>query len=193
MKTPTQRRFVALFALALSAAQSVSVAAQSATYVNINDPSTQAQFNFRVTLIPVPGTVSQVTARLIFDPARLSAISGEVRVPLENLKTGIGLRDTHARNYLKADKFPFATFVPKSLSGITALPVGKAVQGQISGTFSLAGVSHPLSAPVTLLRGTSGKVTVMTKFNVTLTEYDIHIIGADADTDVQVSFAVAPQ
>ncbi|WP_420594694.1 YceI family protein [Deinococcus sp.] len=189
MKTPTQRTFAALFTLGLL----TQAAAQSASYASVSDPANEAKFNFRVTLIPVPGTVSEVKAKLKFDPAKLKALSGEVQVPLDNLKTGIGLRDKHAKNYLKADKFPVAIFTPKSLSNLTSLPVGKTVEGQVNGTFSIAGVSHDLSAPVTLQRDQSGKITVTTKFNVTLTQYDINIPGADADTDVQVSFAVTPQ
>ena len=60
MKTPTQRTFAALIALSLFA----QAAAQSASYASVAGSANEAKFNFRVTLIPVPGTVSEVKAKL---------------------------------------------------------------------------------------------------------------------------------
>ncbi|WP_293912950.1 YceI family protein [Deinococcus sp.] len=187
MNTSLQRPLVALLALTLP------LGASAARYTSIPNPATGAHFNFRVTFIPVPGQVSAVNAQLDLDPAHPGKASGLVQVPLGALGTGIGLRDQHARNYLKVADFPAATFKLAQLSGIGSLPVGQSVSGQVSGVFSLAGISQPLRAPITALRSASGQIAVMTTFNVTLRDFGIRIPGADARTDVQVNFTLAPQ
>ncbi|MFB9993049.1 YceI family protein [Deinococcus oregonensis] len=191
MKSPTGTAFAAVLTLTL-AFGSLAAAQMAHPYAAVTAAGTpQAQFNFRVTLIPVPGRVQQVTASLKLDLLRPQDVSGSVQVPLNTLMTGIKLRDEHARNYLKAGQFPFATFRVGKLSGVPALPVGQEVSGQVSGTFSLAGVTRPLSAPVTLRREASGRINVSTHFNIPLNDYGIHIRGADKNTDVRLMFAVA--
>ncbi|WP_082869643.1 YceI family protein [Deinococcus puniceus] len=191
MKPPMGAAFGAVLTLTL--AFGGLAAAQTATsYAAVTAAGTpQAQFNFRVTLIPVPGRVQQVTATLKLDPLRPQDVTGTVRVPLKTLMTGIKLRDEHARNYLKAGQFPLATFRVGKLSGITALPVGQEVSGRVNGEFTLAGVTRPLSAPVTLRREASGRITVATQFDIPLGEYGVQIRGADKNTDVRLMFAVA--
>ncbi|MDB5045753.1 MAG: hypothetical protein JWQ08_1803 [Deinococcus sp.] len=191
MKPPMGAAFGAVLTLTLVFVG--LAAAQTATpYAAVAAAGTpQAQFNFRVTLIPVPGRVQQVTATLKLDPLRPQDVTGTVQVPLKTLMTGIKLRDEHARNYLKAGQFPFATFRLGKLSGVPALPVGQEVSGQVSGTFTLAGVTRPLTAPVTLRREASGQINVSTQFNIPLNDYGIHIRGADKNTDVRLRFAVA--
>jgi len=177
--------------LTLALAFGPLAAAQTAQpYAAVIAATSQVQFNFRVTLIPVPGRVQQVTASLKLDPLRPQDVTGTVQVPLKTLMTGIGLRDEHTRNYLKAGQFPFATFRVGKLSGVTALPVGQEVSGQVSGSFSLAGVTRPLTAPVTLRREASGRINIATQFDIPLKDYGISIRGADKNTDVRLMFAV---
>jgi polyisoprenoid-binding protein YceI len=189
MKPPTGAAFGAVLTLTL-AFGGLAAAQTASPYAAVTATTPQAQFNFRVTLIPVPGRVQQVTASLKLDPLRPQNVTGTVQVPLNTLMTGIKLRDEHARNYLKAEQFPFATFRVGKLSGVTALPVGQEVSGQVSGTFSLAGVTRPLTAPVTLRREASGRINVATMFDIPLKEYGISIRGADKNTDVRLMFAV---
>lgn len=189
MKPPMGTAYGAVLTLAL--AFGPLAAAQTAQpYAAVTAATSQVQFNFRVTLIPVPGRVQQVTASLKLDPLRPQDVTGTVQVPLKTLMTGIGLRDEHARNYLKAGQFPFATFRVGKLSGVTALPVGQEVSGQVSGSFSLAGVTRPLTAPVTLRREASGRINIATHFDIPLKDYGISIRGADKNTDVRLMFAV---
>ncbi len=189
MKPPTGAAFGAALTLTL-AVGGLAAAQQAKPYAAVAATTPQAQFNFRVTLIPVPGRVQQVTASLKLDPLRPQDVTGTVQVPLKTLMTGIKLRDEHARNYLKAGQFPFATFRVGKLSGVPALPVGQEVRGQVSGTFSLAGVTRPLTAPVTLRREASGRINVSTMFDIPLREHGISIRGADKNTDVRLKFAV---
>lgn len=194
MKPPPGAAFGAVLTLTLAFGGPVgglAAAQQAKPYAAVTATTPQAQFNFRVTLIPVPGRVQQVTASLKLDPLRPQGVTGTVQVPLNTLMTGIKLRDEHARNYLKAGQFPFATFRVGKLIGVPALPVGQEVSGQVSGTFSLAGVTRPLTAPVTLRREASGRINVATMFDIPLRDYGIAIRGADKNTDVRLMFAVA--
>ncbi|UQN07013.1 YceI family protein [Deinococcus sp. QL22] len=189
MKPPMGAAFGAVLTLTL-AFGSLAAAQEAKPYTAVASTTPQAQFNFRVTLIPVPGRVQQVTASLKLDPLRPQDVTGTVQVALKTLMTGIKLRDEHARNYLKAGQFPLATFRVGKLSGITALPVGQEVSGKVSGEFTLAGVTRALSAPVTLRREASGRIIVATQFDIPLREYGVQIRGADKNTDVQLMFAV---
>ncbi|WP_019011009.1 YceI family protein [Deinococcus aquatilis] len=189
MKPPLGTAYGAVLTLTL-AFGSIAAAQTAQPYAAVTAAMPQVQFNFRVTLIPVPGRVQQVTASLKLDPLRPQDVTGTVQVPLKTLMTGIGLRDEHARNYLKAGQFPVATFRVGKLSGVTALPVGQEVSGQVSGSFSLAGVTRPLTAPVTLRREASGRINIATQFDIPLKDYGISIRGADKNTDVRLMFAV---
>ena len=177
---------------ALTAALTVSaLAATSQPYRVAIASSASAEFNFRVTLIPVPGRINAVTAKLNLDPQNLAKTTGTVSVNLAKLDTGIGLRDEHARGYLGADKHPNAVFTLSRVSGISKLTAGKAVTATAIGQFNINGISKPLSAPITL-ELTDNRVKVSTAFNVILGDHKISIPGADAAVDVKVNFSLEP-
>jgi polyisoprenoid-binding protein YceI len=191
-RQPKRPTLTTLFASTiLTTALSITAIAANQNY--INTPSTaSAEFNFRVTLIPVPGKINAVSANLNFDPKNLSKTSGKVSVNLTKLDTGIGLRDEHARGYIGADKHPNAIFTLKSITGITNLEPGKEVKGTAVGQFDLNGITQPLSAPITLkLEGKH--VNVSTAFDVTLADHKIEIPGADPKVDVKVNFTLEPK
>ena len=171
---------------------SITALAANQNYSIINTPTASAEFNFRVTLIPVPGKINAVSANLNFDPKNLSKTNGKVLINLAKLDTGIGLRDEHARGYIGADKHPHAIFTLKSISGITRLEAGKEGKGIAVGQFDLNGISRPLSAPISLkLEGK--RINVSTTFNVTLADHKIEIPGADPKVDVKVNFTLEPK
>ncbi len=172
---------------------SLGITALAANQNYINNPSTaSAEFNFRVTLIPVPGKIKAVSANLNFDPKNLGKTSGKVSVNLNKLDTGIGLRDEHARGYIGADKHPNAVFTLIKITGATALEAGKEVGATAVGKFDLNGISTPLSTPITLkLEGKHVKVS--TSFDVTLADHEIEIPGADPKVDVKVNFTLEPK
>lgn len=161
----------------------------SAPPVQVTSTSGVAQFNFRVTGIPVPGTVGGVQADVAFRPDDLPQASGKVSVNLGRLQTGIALRDEHARNYLGVQEHPNAVFTLTRIEGVKTLPAGRPVQAFVLGTFTLNGTSVPLRAPVTLtLNGTRKEVSVRTSFDVTFARHHINIPGADPRTEVTVAF-----
>ena len=181
-----------LLITALTAALTVSaLAAASQPYRIATASPASAEFNFRVTLIPVPGRINAVTAKLNLNLQKLEQTSGTVSVNLSKLDTGIGLRDEHARGYLGADKHPNAVFTLSRVSGISKLTAGKAVTATAIGQFNINGISTPLSAPITL-ELTGKRVKVSTAFNVILGDHKISIPGADAAVDVKVNFSLEP-
>ena len=177
---------------ALTAALTVSaLAAINQPYRVATASPASAEFNFRVTLIPVPGQINAVTAKLNLNLQKLEQTSGTVSVDLSKLDTGIGLRDEHARGYLGADKHPNAVFTLSRVTGISKLTAGKAVTATAIGQFNINGISKPLSAPITL-ELTGNRVKVSTAFNVILGDHKISIPGADAAVDVKVNFSLEP-
>ncbi|WP_189005716.1 YceI family protein [Deinococcus roseus] len=149
--------------------------------------NSMANFNFRVTLIPVPGETPDVQADLSFDPANLQKISGSIKVDLRSLNTGIALRDEHARNFLGVAEHPSAEFKISRISGIKKLQAGQELQGFAEGSFALKGVVKPLKAPIKV-RFDGKTIFVTTKFDVVLKDHHINIPGADDATDVMVQF-----
>jgi polyisoprenoid-binding protein YceI len=167
-----------------------AISAQAAAPVQLGRASQpEVRFNFRVTLIPVPGSVNDLKAQLTTDFEHLSATRGTVKANLAALSTGIRLRDTHARNYLGADKYPQAIFDLKTFSGPERIRDGQTVQGQVSGNLTLNGVTRPLNAPITLKRE-GRQLSVQTAFDVVLADHAIKIPGADPRVDTKVSFTV---
>ena len=176
----------------LSVALGASVFAASQSYSVAKSTTSSVEFNFRVTLIPVPGKVNDLKAALNFDPKNLSKTSGILTVNLAKLDTGIGLRDEHARGYLGAEKHPNAVFSLTRIDGIKLLETGKEVKGIAIGNFDLNGIKTPLNAPINLkFDGT--RVKVSTAFNVSLKDHKIDIPGADEKVDVKVNFTLEPK
>lgn len=151
-----------------------------------------AQFNFRVTLVPVPGETREVQADLTFDPANLQNISGKVLVDLRHLDTGIALRDDHARNFLGVMDHPQAEFKISRITGIKKLISNQELQGFAEGSFLLRGITRPLKAPIKV-RFDGKTLQVSTRFDVVLKDHNISIPGADDTTDVMVKFNLKPR
>ena len=180
--------FGTLLALGLTAG--IGLAATQ-SYSTAKSPEAKAEFNFRVTLTPVPGTVKAVSAKINFDPRNLSAINGIVEVDLNKLETGIGLRDQHAKDALGAEKFPKAIFKIKSLKGLKTLEANKDYKATAIGDFTLKGVTKALEAPIEL-KFDGKNVDVSTAFDVLIADHKIEIPGADPKVDVKVNFTLEP-
>jgi polyisoprenoid-binding protein YceI len=196
MKPPlsplSHRTLATLAVMALTVALTGTVLAANKTYSIASSVAATAEFNFSVTLIPIPGRINAVTAALSFDPQNLAKTSGAVNVALAKLDTGIGLRDEHARGYLGASKHPNAVFTLTRIVGASALVAGKEVKGTALGRFSLNGIAVPLSAPITL-KLTGKLVSVSTNFTVAFANHNISIPGADQTVTVKVNFSLEPK
>ncbi|MBZ9751120.1 YceI family protein [Deinococcus sp. HMF7604] len=150
----------------------------------------QASFTHTVRLIPVRGNIAGVTASVELDPANLAATTGSVKVPVSGLKTGIGLRDTHAKgeNALNAAKFPNATFALEKLTG-GKLAEGQTLSTTATGKLTVKGTTKTISVPVkATLQG--GKVNVSTQFKFNPYDYDVRYPGSSDSVTVDVSFTL---
>jgi polyisoprenoid-binding protein YceI len=184
------QRFGILLATSIAFGLSTTIAAPRA-YSVAKTPEASAEFDFRVTLIPVPGTVKAVDAQLRFDPNDLSKATGTVSVDLSKLETGIGLRDQHAKDALGVEKQPKAVFTIIRITGPKSLSKGTEQQAVAVGSFSLNGVKAPLEAPVTLSYDGS-HVAVKASINITLADHKVNVTGADATVDVITKFTLIP-
>lgn len=165
-------------------------AAQSVTYTAAS--GSKARFDYRVTLIPVSGELDGLTATASFDPQNLKGASATITVRLDELKTGIALRDRHAREALGAEQFPNVVFSLERLAGAASLPEGQTVSATASGMLSLKGVAKPLTAPIKLTRR-GENVEVKTQFKVQPRDHGVVVTGADQTTTLDVSFVLRPQ
>jgi polyisoprenoid-binding protein YceI len=121
----------------------------------------------------------------------LSAIDqGETLVfkaSLKNVKTGIGLRDTHTKKYLATDQWPDASLTVAK-SAIKMPEDGKKSSGTVPGKFRLHGVTRDAKVHYSAER-TGGTYTVGGHFNVNIVDHKIEqpcYLGVCCDTNVKV-------
>lgn len=105
-----------------------------------------------------------------------------LRVPLETIDTGIGLRNSHMRNYLEATKWPAAELtVAKSL-----LKLGLKQTGV--GTFSVHGVSREVTLSYDVVKAPGG-LKVTGSFPINIKDFGIKVpsyMGITVKPDVKV-------
>jgi len=129
------------------------------------------------------------------DLADLSTLQAEIKVPVTTMKTGNEQRDEHmlGDQWLDAKAFPDIVFQS------TAITVTKPITGEevkeaeveITGNFTLHGVTTVLKAPATL-KWKENKLKVTTRFQVKLADYAIKgregvvgsKVGSTIDLDV---------
>ena len=121
--------------------------------------------------------------------------TGELRVDLATLDTGIGLRNEHLRNsYLELGRGP--EFLHAVLSGIvlaaTPLAYDRRHKTRFSGTLTLHGVQQMVEGEAEL-RGRNGRIRVEAAFSLSLEAFDIPPprylgIGVRDAIDVTVRF-----
>ena len=118
MKPPMGTAYGAVLTLTL-AFGSLAAAQTAQPYAAVTAAMPQVQFNFRVTLIPVPGRVQQVTASLKLDPLRPQNVTGTVQVPLKTLMTGIGVYYPDGRETQRVGLAPDVAVRP-TIAGLRA-------------------------------------------------------------------------
>ncbi|PNY79974.1 YceI family protein [Deinococcus koreensis] len=180
---PLPRRLIALCALLMLPA--------SAAPVGYSAGDGSATFDIRVLLVPVRGTIEGVSAEADVDSADLAATTGRVTVPLVNLKTGNGLRDSHARSEvaLWAEKYPNAVFTLGRLTG-GRLVEGTTLATTATGTLTVKATTRTISVPVkATLSGAQIRVSTQFKFNPY--DFDVRYPGSATSVAVDVSFVLA--
>ena len=118
---------------------------------------------------------SDVSGTVRRETSQTGSYTGELRVDLSTLDTGIGLRNDHLRSgYLELDRSPL--FRHAVLSGLVLDEPPPAGNGrhetEFSGTLTLHGVQRVIEGEVELRRR-NGQVQVEAEFSLSLDAFDI--------------------
>lgn len=109
-------------------------------------------------------------ARAVFQGTELANVTGTVEVQVAEMRTGIGLRDRHLRNAMRADSFPVIRFE------LVGLDVGAARGDTIAVTYqghlTIHGVTRSVRVPGWVILRRPG-AEVHTEFPLDMREYGI--------------------
>lgn len=170
--------------------------------VDSKDGRNQATFTSEAPFEKIVGVSNGLDAVAMIDINDLNNAKGKVTVPIANLKTGIALRDEHLRSesWLNAEKFPNAEFMLNGIEGAKNLSDGVAANVNLTGKFSVHGVSKEISIPAkityfkesakTKVRTEGNLLVVNAKFNVKLSDYNVQIpdmVKGKLSEDVEVT------
>jgi polyisoprenoid-binding protein YceI len=131
---------------ALVAALAASAAPAADTYV-VDKAHSEATFQVRHIVTRVRGNFADISGTIQADGAKPEASSVEFTVKTASIDTGVPDRDKHLQSadFFEAEKYPEMTFKSTRIK-----PVGKD-RYEVTGTFTLRGVSKELTLPVTFL------------------------------------------
>jgi len=134
----------AVFALVAGLSASAALAAD--TYV-VDKAHSEATFQVRHIVTRVRGKFTDFTGTIQVDPAKPEASSVELTVKTASVDTGEPKRDDHLRSpdFFEAAKFPEMTFKSTRVKSVDK------DRYEVTGTFTLRGISKELTLPVTFL------------------------------------------
>jgi len=109
-----------------------------------------AVFNLDAPLESVNGSANGISGTVSFDPENPAATTGKIVVAAESLTVPNPMQKEHLHgaNWLDVAKYPEITFEAKSLSNVKT--ADNVTTADVSGTFSLHGVSKDITVPVKL-------------------------------------------
>jgi len=111
----------------------------------------EVAFISKATIVKFKGTTSNVVGKIELPKGDLSEATGEIKVDLSSLDTGIEARNDHMRGTLETNKYQWAVFKIKSIKSPVKEPKGpEPFTAILIGDISLHGVSKPLSLPIEL-------------------------------------------
>jgi polyisoprenoid-binding protein YceI len=113
-----------------------------------------------------------------------------VTAPVNNLKTGMSLRDDHLKKAIHADKNPTASLSVKR-ADLKFPEDNKTVTSSAKGTFKLNGVSQPMTFEYQVKR-TGSDYHVQAKASLDITKFKIEkpcYLGVCVDETVQIKTA----
>ena len=163
------RKSIALLSCALAFA---STAASAGTLQLAGD----FHFTSKAPLETFEGTGEGASGTLNIDVADLTKTTGFVRVSSDALKTGSEIRDGHLKgeDWLDAKNFPEIRFEITSVEVVSQQAKGEVsvAKCNVSGNFTLHGVSKPLTAKATFKwKGALAKADI--RFKLALKQYGI--------------------
>jgi len=109
-----------------------------------------AIFKLVAPLETINGSASDISGTVSFDPENPAATTGKIIVAAESLTVPNPLQKEHmhSANWLDAAKYPEITFEAKSFANVTTAT--NVTTADVTGTFTLHGVSKEMTAPVSL-------------------------------------------
>jgi polyisoprenoid-binding protein YceI len=117
---------------------------------DFNDPKhvNNAVFKLDAPLESVNGSADGITGTVTFDPENPGATTGKIVIASESLTVANPLQKEHlhSANWLDVAKYPEITFEAKSLSNVKT--DGNTTTADVTGTFTLHGVSKDITATV---------------------------------------------
>lgn len=163
------RQLLALAALAVAPA----LFAQSKTYEVKNST---AEFHAEDTYDSFDGKTGKVTGTIVADPAKPAASSVNITVDISSLDTGNSLRNKEMKElYLHTAKFPTATFKSVSVTGPESIAVNQPAGINVTGDFTLHGVTKRLTIPVQVTLVGDGRVHAISNFKVHMPDFGISV------------------
>jgi polyisoprenoid-binding protein YceI len=118
------------------------------TTLRIDPRQSEVSFTLEGTLHTARGTFQVSDGEVKFD-RKTSAVSGEIRVSAGSGNSGNETRDKRMnKDVLEAGQFATVSFKPQQMSGALA-ESGDSTVG-VSGIFTVHGLSHPLTVPVSI-------------------------------------------
>ena len=142
-------RILTAAALLLSAA-SLASAADAFT---IDSRHSEATFRVRHFMSKVSGKFADVTGTVNIDKANPAASNVDFAIKTATIDTGVADRDKHLRSgdFFDTDKFPDITFKSTKIA-----PSGKKDVYDVTGDFTMHGVTKQITVPVEVLGWQSG-------------------------------------
>ncbi len=109
-----------------------------------------AVFKLDAPLESINGSASGISGTVSFDPENPAATTGKIIVASESLTVPNPMQKEHLHgaNWLDVTKYPEITFEAKSLANVKT--EGNVTTADVSGTFSLHGVSKEITVPIKL-------------------------------------------
>lgn len=152
----------------------------------------EAKFVSEAPVEKIVGT-AETTGTIDIDLEAIETLKATLKVPVASMKTGNDQRDEHLRSdtWLDAAQFAEITFettavkVTKPTSGADV----KEAEVEVTGKFTLHGVTTDLTAPATL-KWKENKLKITTKFQVKLADYNIKgrdgVVGSKVGTNIDL-------
>ncbi|MDZ4099765.1 MAG: YceI family protein [Methylophilaceae bacterium] len=139
-------KFLVASGLAASMLFSISVHAQQETYA-IDSEHSFANWSVRHVVAKTTGTFPDIQGKVIIDRANLANSSVEAKINILSVSSNHAKRDAHIvkDDYLNAAKFGEMTFVS------TKVVAKNEVEGEITGNFTLHGVTKEITFPFKVL------------------------------------------
>lgn len=139
-------KILAVSGLALTMLFSASVQAQQETYA-IDSEHSFANWSVRHVVAKTTGTFSDIQGKVVIDRANLANSSVEAKINMLSISSNHAKRDAHIvkDDYLNAAKFGEMTFVS------TKVVAKSETEGEITGNFTLHGVTRELTFPFKVL------------------------------------------